>query len=63
MARKAPETLDQWRAHHQALEAELAELERHPSVDHLEIATVKAKKLYAKDRIVALERARAPVEA
>jgi hypothetical protein len=43
--------LDQLQKRHHALEDELAEANQHPSVDDLQIAELKRKKLVLKDEI------------
>ena len=40
---------------HQALEQEITEAMTHPSMDDLEIAQLKRKKLYVKDEIAKLK--------
>ncbi len=46
--------LDQLQKRHHAIEAELAEAAQHPSVDDLQIAELKRKKLVLKDEITKL---------
>ena len=46
--------LDQLQKRHHALEAELADAVQHPSVDDLQIAELKRRKLVLKDEIAKL---------
>ena len=46
--------LDQLREKHEALKEQIREEERHPGVDHLEIAELKRRKLLVKDEIARL---------
>jgi len=40
---------------HRALEAEIVEARAHPSIDHLQIAELKRRKLLLKDEIARLQ--------
>jgi len=47
--------LRNWKKKHRVLEAEIAEARAHPSIDDLEVAELKRRKLLVKDEIARLQ--------